>query len=98
MGGKCSSNLDSLLRSSSPYSKKKTHTLEDLETNTDNDMVDMMDFSDRPQNEKGSSRPKLNESNSEQCPTPQNSPPHTHQNHQYHLSSPIEMKFGGSPS
>ena len=40
-------NLDSLPRSSSPYPKKKTHTLEDLETDTDNNMVDMMDFFDR---------------------------------------------------
>ena len=39
-------------------------------------MVDMMDFFDRPQNEKRSPRPKLAESNSEQCPTPQNNPTH----------------------
>ena len=44
-------NLDSLPRSSSPYPKKKTCTLEDLETDTDDNMVDMMDFFDRPQNE-----------------------------------------------
>ena len=69
-------NIDSLLRSSSLYPKKKTHTLEDLETDTDDNMVDMTDFFDRPQNEKRSPRPKLIESNSEQCPTPQNSPTH----------------------
>ena len=68
--------LDSLLRSSSPYPKKKTHTLEDLETNTDDNMVDMMDFFNRPQNEKRSPRPKLIKNNLEQCPTPQNSPMH----------------------
>ena len=34
-------NLALLPRSSSPYPKKKTHTLEDLETNTDDNMVDM---------------------------------------------------------
>ena len=67
-------NLYSLPRSSSPYPKKKTHYLEDLETDTDDNMVDMTDFFDRPQNEKRSPRPKLIESNSEQCPTPQNSP------------------------
>ena len=44
--------------SSSPYPKKKTHTLEDLETDTDDNMVDMTDFFDRPQNEKRSPRPK----------------------------------------
>ena len=69
-------NLDSLPRSSSPYPKKKTHTLEDLESDTDNNMVDMTDFFDRPKNEKRSPRPKHIKSNSEQCPTPQNSPTH----------------------
>ena len=52
------------------------HTLEDLETDTDDNMVDMTNFFDRPQNEKRSPRPKLIESNTEQCPTPQNSPTH----------------------
>ena len=65
-------NLDSLPRSSSPYPKKKTSTLEDLETNTDDNMVDMTDFLERPQNEKRSPRPKQVNSNQEQCPTPQN--------------------------
>ena len=68
-------NLDSLPRSSSPYPKKKTHTLEDLETNTDDNMVDMMDFFDRPLNKKRSPGPKPIGNTSEQCPTPQNSPP-----------------------
>ena len=36
-------NLDSLPRSSSPY-PKQTSTLEDLETDTDDNMVDMTDF------------------------------------------------------
>ena len=69
-------NLDSLPRSSSPYPNKKTHTLGDLETDTDDNMVDMTGFFDRPQNEKRSPRPKPLEHNSEQCPTPQNSPTH----------------------
>ena len=69
-------NLDSLPRSSSPYPKKKAHTLEDLETDIDDNMVDMTGFFDRPQNEKRSPRPKPLEHNSEQCPTPQNSPTH----------------------
>ena len=63
-------NLDSLPRSSSPYPKKKTHTLEDLETNTDDNKVDMTDFFNRPQNEKRSPRPKLIES-----PTHASKPP-----------------------
>ena len=69
-------NVDSLPRSSFPYPKKKTCTLEDLETDTDDNMVDMTNFFDRPQNEKRSPRPKPLEYNSEQCPTPQNSPTH----------------------
>ena len=64
-------NVDLLPRSSSSYPKKKTRTLEDLETDTDDNMVDMTNFFNRPQNEKSSPRP-----NSEQCPTPQNSPTH----------------------
>ena len=63
--------------SSSPYPKRKTRTLEDLETNTDDNMVDMTDFFDRPQNKKRSPRPKQAEIIPEQCPTPQNSPTHT---------------------
>ena len=70
-------NLDSLLRSSSLYPKKKTSTLEGLETDTDDNMVNMTDFFDRPQNEKRSPRPKQADLNQEQCPTPQNSPTHT---------------------
>ena len=69
-------NLDPLPRSSSPY-PKKTSTLEDLETDTDDNMVDMTDFFERPPNEKRSPRPKQANSNQEQCPTPQNSPTHT---------------------
>ena len=69
-------NMDLLPRSSSPYPKKKTRTLEDLETDMDDNMVNMTNFFDRPQNEKRSPRPKLLEHNSEQCPTPQNSPTH----------------------
>ena len=69
-------NLHALPRSSSPY-PKKTSTLEDLETDTDDNMVDMTDFFERPPNKKRSPRPKQANSNQEQCPTPQNSPTHT---------------------
>ena len=69
-------NLESLPRSSSPYPKKKTSTLEDLETDTDDNMVNMTDFFDIPQNEKRLPRPKQADSNQEQCPTLQNSPTH----------------------
>ena len=50
-------SLDPLLRSSSPY-PKKTSTLEDLETDMDDNMVDITDFFKRPRNEKRSPRPK----------------------------------------
>ena len=40
-------NLDSLPRSSSPY-PKKTSTLEDLETDMDDNMIDITDFFKRP--------------------------------------------------
>ena len=76
MGGQCSPKFRFAPQVKFSLPKKKTHTLEDLETDTDDNMVDMMDFFDRPQNEKRSPRPKLIESNSEQCPTPQNSPTH----------------------
>ena len=77
MGSECSSkHVDLLPRSSSPYPKKKTHMLEDLETDTDDNIVDMTNFFDRPQNKKRSSRSKPLEHNSEQCPTPQNSSTH----------------------
>ena len=70
-------NLDPLPRSSSPY-PKKTSTLEDLETDMDDNMVDITDFFKRPPDEKRSPRPKqTNNTQStaqEQCPTPQNSP------------------------
>ena len=89
-------NLDPLPKSSSPY-PKKTSTLEDLETYTDDNMIDMTDFFDRPPNEKRSPRPKQANSNQEQCPTPR-IVPHIHQRAQcqhHHLPSPIEMKFEG---
>ena len=68
-------NLDSLPRSSSPdlaplIQRKKTHTLEDLETDMDDNMVDVTNFFERPQNKKRSPRPKQIENKSENCPTP----------------------------
>ena len=70
-------NLETLPRSSSPYPRKMS-TLEDLEPDTDDNMVDMTDFFERPPNEKRSPRPKqtttTHSTTQEQCPTPQNSP------------------------
>ena len=70
-------SLDPLPRSSSPY-PKKTSMLEDLETDTDDNMVDITDFFERPPNEKRSLRPNqasnTQSMTQEECPTPQNSP------------------------
>ena len=46
-------NLGSLPMSSCLYPKRKTHTLEDLETDMDDNMVDMTDFFDRPRMKRG---------------------------------------------
>ena len=45
-------NLETLPRSSSPY-PKKTSTLEDLETDMDDNLVDITDFFERPPMKKG---------------------------------------------
>ena len=70
-------SLDPLPRSSSPY-PKKISMLEDMETDTDDNMVDITDFFERPPNEKRSPRPKQTNSTQsmtqEQCPIPQTSP------------------------
>ena len=69
-------NLETLPRSSSPYPRKMS-TLEDLEPDTDDNMVDIKDFFERPPNEKRSPRPKQTTTThlttQEQCPTPPNS-------------------------
>ena len=48
-------------RSSSPYSRKMS-TLEDLELDTEDNMVDITDFFKRPLNDKRSPRPKHTDS------------------------------------
>ena len=66
-------------RASLPF-PKWTSTLEDLEPDTDNDIIDVMDYSERPANDKRSPRPKQTDithaTTQEHCPTPQNSPPY----------------------
>ena len=70
-------NLETLPWSSSTY-PRKTSTLEDLELDMDDNMVDITDFFKRPPNDKRSPRPKQTTTThlttEEQCPTPQNSP------------------------
>ena len=50
-------NLETMPKASSPYLRKMS-TLEDLELDTDNDMIDVSDFFERPSNDKRSPRPK----------------------------------------
>ena len=68
-------NLETLPRSSSPYPRKMS-TLEDLEPDMDDNMVDITDFFERPPNDKRSPRPKQTDLTQGYCPTPQNSPTH----------------------
>ena len=56
-------NLETIPRASSPYPRKMS-TLEDLEPDTDNDMIDVSDFFKRPSNDKRSPRPETNNYNS----------------------------------
>ena len=65
-------NVETIPRASSPY-PRKTITLEDLELDTDKDIIDITDYSKRPSNEKRSPRPKQMDTTQEHCPTPQNS-------------------------
>ena len=64
-------------RASLPF-PKWTNTLEDLEPDMDNDIIDVTDYSERPSNDKRSPRPKqmdtMHATTQGHCPTPQNSP------------------------
>ena len=60
-------NVETIPRASSPYLRKMS-TLEDLELDTDKDIIDVTDYSERPSNDKRSPRPKQMDT------TPQNSP------------------------
>ena len=60
-------------RASLPF-LKQTSTLEDLEPDTDKDIIDVTDYSERPSNDKRSPRPKQMDMKQGHCPTPQNSP------------------------
>ena len=64
-------------RTSFPF-PKQTSTLEDLEPDTDDDIIDIKDYSERPSNDKRSPRPKQMDmthvTTQGHCPTPQNSP------------------------
>ena len=64
-------------RASSPFLKQAS-TLEDLEPDMDNDIIDITNYSERPANDKRSPRPKQTDTThvttQGHCPTPQNSP------------------------
>ena len=64
-------------RASSPY-PKQTITLEDLEPNRDDDIIDVTNYSERPANDRRSPQPKqaitTHTATQGYCPTPQNSP------------------------
>ena len=70
-------NLVTTPRASSPYLRQMS-TLKDLEPDTDDDIIDLTDFSERPSNDKRSPRPKQMDTThittQGHCPTPQNSP------------------------
>ena len=66
-------NIETIPRASSPYPRKMS-TLEDLEPDTDEDIIDVTDYSERPSNDKRSPRPKQTDMTQGHCPTPQNSP------------------------
>ena len=70
-------NVVTTPRASSPY-PRQTSMLEDLEPNTDNDIIDITYFSERPANDKRSPQPKHDFTTQTMmqghCPTPQNSP------------------------
>ena len=77
MGGQCSKKHSNNSQGSSPY-PKQTSILEDLEPDTDNDIIDVTDYSERPANDRRSPQPKqaitTHTMTQGHCPTPQNSP------------------------
>ena len=66
-------NIETIPRASSPHPKKMS-TLEDLEPDMDDDIIDVTDFLKRPSNDKRSPRPKQMDTTQGHSPTPPNSP------------------------
>ena len=70
-------NIMTTPRASSPF-PKLTSTLEDLEPDTDDDIIDVTNYSERPTNDKRSPQSKqavmTHTMTKGHCPTPQNSP------------------------
>ena len=92
-------NLMTTPRASSPY-LKWTSILEDLELDTDNDIIDITDYSERPANDKRSPWPKLlwhTQWLKETSPHPKTAP-HIYpwMQWQQHLPSLTELRSRGS--
>ena len=66
-------NVETIPRASSPYPRKMS-TFEDLEPDTDKDIIDVTDYSERPSNDKRSPRSKQTDTTQGHCHTPQKSP------------------------
>ena len=87
-------------RASLPF-LKQTSTLEDLEPDTDNDIIDVTVYSERPANDKRSPRPKQTDTTyattQGHCPTPENSPMYLAMNAAAAApAKPHELRFRGS--
>ena len=85
-------------RASSPY-PKPTSTLEDLEPDTDDDIIDVTNYSERPANDKRSPQPKqavmTHTMTQGHCPTPQNSPTYLPMNVVVAPAKPNRTKIQG---
>ena len=66
-------NVETIPSASFPY-PRKTSTLEELELDTEEDIIDVTDYSERPSSDKRSPRPKQTDMTQGHCSTPQNSP------------------------
>ena len=85
-------------RASLPF-LKWTSTVEDLEPDMDDDIIDIMDYSERPSNDKRSPRPKqtnmTHATTQGHCPTPQNSPTYLAMNAAAAPAKPHRTKIRG---
>ena len=94
-------NIVTTPRASSPY-PRWTSTLEDLEPDTDDDIIDITDFSERPANDKRSPQPKHNfmthTMTQGHCPTHVKTAPHIYpwMQQQQHLPNLTGQRSGES--
>ena len=84
-------------RASSPF-LKQTSTLEDLEPDKDDDIIDVTNYSERPANDKRSPQSKqavMTHTTQGHCPTPQNSPTYLPMNTAAAPAKPHRTKIWG---